>query len=129
MAQVRQQQAPYQVQPQQRYNQPNQPQINYVPQPQYPQQQHQLPVTQQMPYVPEAPAQVTMENLWDSMKFWKGGKAHQVDREPCPNCGSPQYYSRVEGKRGPPPAPHCYNCGYNDGLFQQGDPTTWGMSA
>jgi len=67
-----------------------------------------------------------MENLYQAMGHWHGGKAHKIDREPCPECGSNQYYSRTEGvRRGPPPAPHCYNCGYN-GMFQQGDPTTWG---
>jgi hypothetical protein len=129
MAQVRQQQAPYQVQ-QPQPQQYNQPAATYttLQQPQFPQQQQQLPYAQQMPQVPQAPPQVTMENLFESMKFWKGGQAHKVDREPCPNCGSGQYYSRQVGRRGPPPAPHCYNCGYNDGMFTQGEATTWGMT-
>jgi hypothetical protein len=126
MAQVRQQQAPYQVQPQQ-YREP-QYRVPQQPQPQQYQQPYgQLP-HQQPPPPPQPPPQVTMDNLWESMKFWKGGQAHKIDREPCPNCGSNQYYSRAVGKRGPPPAPHCYNCGYNDGLFTQGEATTWGMT-
>jgi hypothetical protein len=69
-----------------------------------------------------------MDNLFDVARFWKGGQAHKVDRQPCPQCGSPQFYSRTQGiRRGPPPAPHCYNCGYNGGLFDQGDPTMWGV--
>lgn len=125
MAQVRQQQAPYQVQPQ-AYAQP-QPQISYVPQ--QPQQQ-QLPVTQQVPHQPEAPQHVTMDNLFDAMKFWRGGPAAKTDPDPCPNCGSNQFFSRSTGsRRGPPPAPHCYNCGFNDGMFTQGEATSWGMTA
>ena len=68
---------------------------------------------------------MTTENLWGAMQHWRGGKAHRVDREPCPECGSDQYYSRTEGaRRGPPPAPHCFQCGYN-GLFTQGLQATW----
>lgn len=126
MAQARQQQAPYQVQPQPQYQQ-------YVPPAPtnangYAQQQ-QLPVTQQVPQQQQQP-QVTMENLFDAMKFWKGGPAAKTDPDPCPNCGSNQFFSRSTGsRRGPPPAPHCYNCGYNDGMFTQGEATTWGASA
>jgi hypothetical protein len=125
MAQVRQQQAPYQVQPQPRYQQ-------YVPPTPtnanaYAQQQ-QLPYAQQVPVQPQAPPQVTMENLFQAMHFWKGGPGAKADPDPCPNCGSNQYFSRAAGKRGPAPAPHCYNCGYNDGMFTQGEATTWGMT-
>jgi predicted RNA-binding Zn-ribbon protein involved in translation (DUF1610 family) len=68
---------------------------------------------------------VTLENLYEMAGHWHGGKAHQVDTQPCPNCGSNQFFSRSQGiRRGPPPAPHCYNCGYN-GLFEQGDMATW----
>jgi hypothetical protein len=98
---------------------------------QYPQQQAPQYVQQQGPLQyqqPQQMPQVTIENLFGAMGFWRGGKAHQIDREPCPECGSNQYYSRSQGaRRGPPPAPHCYNCGYN-GLFEQGDATTWGAT-
>ncbi len=54
------------------------------------------------------------------------GEAHRTDTEPCPRCGSNQFFSRASGnKRMPPPAPHCYNCGYNDGMFEQGLATSW----
>lgn len=127
IAQARQQQAPYQVQPQypqpQQYAQPQpQPQISYVPQQQYGQLPNQQP--------PPPPPHVTMENLFDAMKFWKGGPAAKTDPDPCPNCGSNQFFSRSTGsRRGPPPAPHCYNCGFNDGMFTQGEATSWGMTA
>jgi predicted RNA-binding Zn-ribbon protein involved in translation (DUF1610 family) len=117
MAQVRgpqpQARQQYPQQPQQ-YQQPQYQQVQQMPQqqPQYQQVQQQEPVT--------------IANLWDKMTVWRGGKAHQVDREPCPECGSSQYFSRSSGaRRGPPPAPHCYNCGFN-GLFEQGEATTWG---
>lgn len=106
-----------------------------------PYQQQQSPQFQQVPsvqrqgpqqYQPQQPQQqeaVTIANLWGAMNVWHGGKAHQIDSQPCPECGSNQYYSRTNGpRRGPPPAPHCYNCGYNGGLFDQGDPSTWGAS-
>ena len=109
--------------PQQQHYQPQAPQ-QYQ---QYPQQQPYPPQYQQYPQPQQLPP-VTIENLFGAMGFWRGGKAHQIDREPCPECGSNQYYSRSQGaRRGPPPAPHCYNCGYN-GLFEQGDPTTWGVT-
>jgi len=73
--------------------------------------------------------QVTTENLFHMAGQWKGGIAHRVDTQPCPECGSPQYFSRANGRsRLPPPAPHCYNCGYNGGLFDQGQPDTWGYA-
>jgi hypothetical protein len=99
--------------------------IQQYAQPQYPQQPQARPQVQQ--YQAQSLPPVTMDNLYQAMGHWRGGKAHQIDSEPCPECGSNQYYSRTDGKRrGPPPAPHCYNCGYN-GMFQQGDPTTWGV--
>ena len=68
---------------------------------------------------------INIHNLWGAMQTWQGGKAHRIDNEPCPECGSDKYYSRTEGaRRGPPPAPHCFACGYN-GLFTQGLQTTW----
>lgn len=71
---------------------------------------------------------VTIENLWGAMQQWRGGKAHKVDPYPCPECGSANFSSRSEGAmRGPPPAPHCFNCGYN-GMFTQGLATSWGGS-
>ena len=72
---------------------------------------------------------VTPENFMQVARFWKGGVAHQIDREPCPQCGGNQYFSRTNGRsRLPPPAPHCYNCGYNGGLFDQGSPEAWGAT-
>lgn len=86
------------------------------PQPQQPQQQ----------YAQAPKPKVTIENLWGAMLEWNGGKAHKIDAEPCPECGSARYYSRTgEGtRRGPPPAPHCFDCGFN-GMFQQGMATSW----
>jgi predicted RNA-binding Zn-ribbon protein involved in translation (DUF1610 family) len=123
MAQARGLQAPQQrqVQPTMPYQQHPQAYQQPTPAPQW-QQQPQY----QQPQQPPPP--VTIANLWDAMKEWRGGKAHRVDAQPCPECGGNQYYSRSDGaRRGPPPAPHCYNCGYN-GLFEQGEAATWGAS-
>jgi predicted RNA-binding Zn-ribbon protein involved in translation (DUF1610 family) len=70
-----------------------------------------------------------VDNIYQAAAHWKGGQAHRVDTQPCPQCGSGQFFSRSQdARRGPAPAPHCYNCGFN-GLFDQGDPTTWGAGA
>jgi predicted RNA-binding Zn-ribbon protein involved in translation (DUF1610 family) len=80
------------------------------------------------PQIDPSQIRVTPENLFQAAAYWKGGQAHRIDTQPCPQCGSGQFYSRrQQHSRLPPPAPHCYNCGYNGGLFEQGDPSTWGM--
>lgn len=57
------------------------------------------------------------------------GQGHRLNPDPCPSCGSNQYFEVLSGKRrGPPPAPHCYNCGYN-GLFEQGLEGNWANAA
>ena len=99
--------------PQQRQNLPApvQPQ---VPQ-QYPQQQQQMP-------------QVTSENLIEAVGHSQGGEATATETQRCPKCGGNHYFSRSQGAhRGPPPAPMCYDCNYN-GMFEQGDPATWGSA-
>jgi hypothetical protein len=102
------------------------PPPGYIPGYQPPQQPQQFAPQQQVQQAPQAPPKVTIDNLWGAMQVWRGGKAHKIDAEPCPECGSARYYSRTgEGaRRGPPPAPHCFDCGYN-GMFQQGMASSW----
>jgi len=108
----------YQPQPVQRF----QPQHQH-PNPQYPQHPQQQQVAYQQPV---QPPRVTMENLYESMAYWKGGKGHQENPDPCPQCGSGNYFSSIQtSKRGPQPAPHCFSCGYNDGMFTQGLQSSW----
>ena len=58
---------------------------------------------------------------------WRGGPAAKANPDPCPQCGGNQYFANIQvSKRGPQPAGHCYNCGYNDGMFQQGLASSWG---
>ena len=103
------------------YRQPTQySQVQQV-QPQY----RQVPVREEPQPVPQADQVTTIENLYMQAAHWHGGQAHKTDKEPCPSCGGNQYYSRAAGKRGPPPASHCYNCGYNGGLFEQGLASSW----
>lgn len=92
------------------------------------------PVQYQQP--PQIPLEMlTPEQQW-AVKLTEAarsavmkGEAHRTDRDPCPRCGSNQYFSRVTtNKRMPPPAPHCYNCGYNDGMFDQGLASSWGAN-
>lgn len=83
-----------------------------------PQYQQQQPQQQQQ-------IQVTGENLFEAAKMWQGGEATRTETQPCPQCGSPHFFSRSQGiHRGPPPAPMCDSCGFN-GLFTQGDPSSW----
>lgn len=111
--------------------QPYQPQQFQVPQgtPQYPvQQQHngaEGAYARQLDRL-QGNGGVTTENLFQMAGLWQGGPGHKADPDPCPDCGSNQYFSRAgKNSRLPPPAPHCYNCGYN-GLFSQGDAANWG---
>lgn len=54
------------------------------------------------------------------------GVGGRLNPEPCPACGGNQYFATLGAKRrGPEPAPHCYNCGYNGGLFEQGLESSW----
>jgi hypothetical protein len=105
----------------QRY-QPPQPTPRYqAPQPpqwQPQQQQPQQPVPQQIP--------VTIDNLYEMAGHWRGGPGARNNPQPCPQCGGNQYFENItSGKRGPQPAPHCYDCGYNGGMFQQGMESSW----
>ena len=75
------------------------------------------------------PDKVTIENLYEAAGYWRGGEAARTNPNQCPRCGGNQYFDNVKAsKRGPAPAPHCYNCGYNDGMFDQGQASTWGAT-
>lgn len=110
--------APYQQQPQS-------PAVHGVPsQYAYGQAPVQTPVQQVQEVVPE-----TLEQQWTSKLVGAakvGGQGSQTNREPCPQCGSNHYFTNLPlGKRGPAPAPHCYNCGFNGGMFEQGLQSSW----
>jgi hypothetical protein len=108
------------------------PPQNYPPaQPQgYPQHQNYEGYTQQTPY--PSPQQPQINNIHDvvsAMGQWQGGEAARTETQRCPQCGGNHFFSRAQGaRRGPPPAPSCFDCGYT-GLFEQGDPTTWSSVA
>ena len=91
----------------------------------YPQQYNQPPPGYNPQPAPQS-VKVTIDNLWGAMQGWRGGPAHRTDPHPCPQCGGNQYFSRTgaEVRRGPPPAPHCFDCGFN-GMFQQGLASSW----
>ena len=56
----------------------------------------------------------------------KPGKGSRLNPMPCPECGSSHYYEDLGvSKRGPAPAPRCFDCGYNGGLFTQGLQSSW----
>jgi hypothetical protein len=78
---------------------------------------------------PQPPQTVTVHNLYEAMHFFRGGEGERTNPNLCPRCGSNHYFDNVKAsKRGPTPAPHCYNCGFNDGMFEQGLPSTWGAT-
>jgi hypothetical protein len=76
-------------------------------------------------YDPEVPEGHT--RFGTAMRKWRGGPAHKEGAVigDCPECGSRLYSQRAHGSgarvRGNPPAPHCFECGYN-GLFELGVP-------
>lgn len=102
------------------------PQQYQAPPPVYQQQQMRQPPPGYIPRPDPHSVKTTIENLWGQMLGWQGGKAHKIDPDPCPQCGSNQYFSRTgaEVRRGPPPAPHCFSCGFN-GMFDQGLASSW----
>lgn len=92
-------------------------------------------------WAPQAPTQpqayrteqkVQQASLTDLLKLQESGHGQpgqgaQSNPDPCPGCGSPLFIETTPGgrkRRGPPPAPHCFACGYN-GLFDQGLESSW----
>jgi predicted RNA-binding Zn-ribbon protein involved in translation (DUF1610 family) len=70
---------------------------------------------------------VTIENIYQMAANWRQGPGAKSNPDPCPQCGSNQYFANLQvSKRGPQPAGHCYNCGFNDGMFTQGMASSWG---
>lgn len=70
---------------------------------------------------------VTTENLYEAASQWKGGPGAKANPDPCPKCGGNQYFANLSlNRRGPSPAGHCYNCGFNGGMFEQGLSSSWG---
>lgn len=72
------------------------------PQTPAPQQHYAYPPSQQVqpglapfsaPQTP--PAVVTAENITDSAAMWQGGQGTKTETAHCPNCGSPNYFSRA----------------------------------
>jgi hypothetical protein len=102
-----------------------------APIPQYPQPQqgYQQQFTQPRADPPQPPTPPeTMTDLLDLQKHGqalKPGKGARLNPDPCPNCGGNLFYADLGLKRrGPPPAPHCFSCGYNE-LFEQGLESNW----
>lgn len=104
--------------------------------------QYQQPVAhyqQQFPQQGSAPAQLaqsaTPETLTELLvqqqhaPTLKPGKGAKLNPDPCPNCGGNLFYADLGMKRrGPPPAPHCFTCGYNE-IFEQGLESNWQAGA
>jgi len=59
---------------------------------------------------------------WRSPGFLKGGQGNREETQRCPQCNSTNYFSlrqnsKVTQNGHVPPAPQCFNCSYNGGLF------------
>ena len=97
-----------------------------VPQYQQPVQRYQENV-QPPPAAPAAPPE-TLTELLDLQQHGQAlgpGKGAKLNPDPCPNCGGNLFYADLGLKRrGPPPAPHCFTCGYNE-MFEQGLESNW----
>jgi len=83
---------------------------------------------------PEVPLdQLPLPQAWHqklTRAALNGGQGERMNPEHCPECGSNQYFKNLPtSKRMPPPAGHCYNCGFNDGMFTQGMASAWEAAA
>jgi hypothetical protein len=95
------------------------------PQPGYQQNPPRFP--QSSPSSPRPPPETLTEllDLQQHGQALRPGRGARLNPDPCPNCGGNLYYADLGLKRrGPPPAPHCFNCGYNE-LFEQGLESNW----
>ena len=97
-----------------------------------PQYQQPVPTYQQQPQqqpqnLPEVPPE-TLTEMLEMQKHGQGlkpGKGARLNPDPCPNCGGALFFHDLGKKsRGPAPAPHCFNCGFNE-LFEQGLESNW----
>jgi hypothetical protein len=114
--------APAQPRPVQPQAYQPQPQPQQAPPPGYPQQGYQPPPQQ---YQQPQPVINNIHDAVGAMGMWQGGEAARTETHRCPQCGGGHFYSRAQGaRRGPPPAPLCFDCGYN-AMFDQGDPTNY----
>ena len=81
----------------------------------------------QQPASPE-----TLTEMLDMQNHGQGlkpGKGARLNPDPCPGCGGNLYYADLgQKRRGPPPAPRCFTCGYNE-LFEQGLEANWQSGA
>lgn len=95
--------------------------VTFYPQPQ-PQAQPQAPGTGQKLAQASTSQLLQMQSATGQAT---PGIGAQLNPNNCPNCGQALFYERLEKvRRGPPPAPHCFTCGYN-GLFEQGLESSW----
>jgi hypothetical protein len=89
------------------------------------------PVSPSQPQAARTDVKQQQAQLSDLFKIQEAGhgtpgQGGRLNPDPCPNCGGPLFIENLGGKRrGPPPAPHCFNCGHN-GLFEQGLASNWG---
>ena len=105
------------------YQPQHQPQGYQQPVPPYQQNYAPAPQAQGGPH-----AQASLTQLLDLQRQGQAlnpGKGARLNPHPCPNCGGALYFADLgQKRRGPPPAPRCFNCGFND-LFEQGLESTW----
>jgi hypothetical protein len=86
------------------------------------------PTLQQGPAPQEKLQQASVSDLLHNQALT--GKASpgiggRLNPDPCPQCGKDLFYENLgKTRRGPPPAPHCFTCGYN-GMFEQGLEANW----
>jgi hypothetical protein len=115
--------------------QPQVPQGRAQPVPQYPVQAYASPLQQVAPvpaaYAPQQQAgPQTAEQAWANKLAGAAlnseGEGHRTNRTPCPKCGGDHYFVNMQtSKRSPSPSPRCFDCGYNDGMFEQGMQSSW----
>jgi predicted RNA-binding Zn-ribbon protein involved in translation (DUF1610 family) len=129
VAQMRGTPAPAPYQPRANPGMPPQqwaPQVQRVQTPVPPVQQQ--PQTYDGTVKQESASLTTLLDVQRATGIAQPGQGAKLNPDPCPNCGGALFYADLGKKtRGPAPAPHCFNCGYNGGLFEQGMPSSWGV--
>lgn len=70
---------------------------------------------------PDAPPKVTIANIFEAARFWRGGPGAR-NSTICPRCGGEKLFRRVVGTK--EAAPLCEDCGWNP-LWEQALPGNW----
>lgn len=74
---------------------------------------------------PSVDAPAGQMRMGDAIMRWRGGKGTKTETQSCPSCGGKNYFSRSSQAKATqnglaPPAPTCFDCGFNGIYFPFG---------